>query len=53
MSPSLFVIAFLVIYMLLLIRDLDNPFSYYEAETAESVSLKPLKDFVERSEQGL
>ena len=39
-----FVISFLLIYMIVLIRDLDNPFGYYEDESDESVSLKPLLD---------
>lgn len=39
-----FVITFLLIYMLLLIKDLDNPFSYYEMESMESISLKPLDE---------
>jgi hypothetical protein len=39
------VIVFLLAYLILLIRDLDNPFGYYEAVTTEDVSLKPLEDF--------
>ena len=36
------VISYLMIYLLLLIRDLDNPFGYYERFSGEDVSLKPL-----------
>lgn len=42
------VISFLIIYMLALIKDLDNPFSYYEKGSGEDVSLKPLNDAMER-----
>lgn len=38
------VIIFLLTYLILLIRDLDNPFGYYESGTTEDVSLKPLED---------
>jgi len=38
------VISYVMIFLLLLIRDLDNPFSYYEHTSAEDVSLKPLED---------
>lgn len=37
-------VSFILIYLLFLIRDLDNPFSYYEKESlAEEVSLYPLE----------
>jgi predicted membrane chloride channel (bestrophin family) len=42
------VIAYLMIYLLLLIMDLDNPFGYYESNSGEDVSLKPLEDTVAR-----
>jgi hypothetical protein len=42
------VIAYLMTYLLLLIRDLDNPFGYYERYSGEDVSLKPLEDTVRR-----
>jgi predicted membrane chloride channel (bestrophin family) len=42
------VIAYLMIYLLLLIRDLDNPFGYYERGSGEDVSLKPLEDAARR-----
>jgi len=38
------VIAYLMVYLLMLIRDLDNPFGYYERYSGEDVSLKPLED---------
>jgi predicted membrane chloride channel (bestrophin family) len=33
------VIAYLMIYLLMLIRDLDNPFGYYDCSSGEDVSL--------------
>jgi predicted membrane chloride channel (bestrophin family) len=42
------VISYLMIYLLLLIRDLDNPFGYYESCSGEDVSLKPLEDAASR-----
>lgn len=42
-------VSFILIYMVMLIRDLDNPFGYYEKENyADEVSLKPLLDLLER-----
>lgn len=41
------VIAFLLVFLNMLIRDLDNPFGYYEADSVEDVSLKPLDDLME------
>ncbi len=45
------VIAYLMIYLSMLIRDLDNPFGYYERYSGEDVSLKPLEDTVHRLAQ--
>lgn len=42
------VIMFLLAYLILLIRDLDNPFGYYESESGEDVSLAPLGDCIAR-----
>jgi len=42
------VISFLMIFLLMLIRDLDNPFGYYDRASSEDVSLKPLEDAVGR-----
>ncbi|MBI5168343.1 MAG: hypothetical protein HZA61_02525 [Candidatus Eisenbacteria bacterium] len=42
------VIAYFMIYLLMLIRDLDNPFGYYDGASGEDVSLKPLEDAIER-----
>ncbi|MEI8207099.1 MAG: hypothetical protein WCG03_09510 [Kiritimatiellales bacterium] len=42
------VISYLMIYLLMLIRDLDNPFGYYDDNSWEDVSLKPLEDAVGR-----
>jgi len=42
-------VSFILIYMVMLIRDLDNPFGYYEKENyADEVSLKPLLDLEKR-----
>jgi hypothetical protein len=38
------VISYLMIFLLMLIRDLDNPFGYYERYSGADVSLKPLED---------
>lgn len=40
------VITFLLVFLNLLIQDLDNPFGYYEGDSAEDVSLKPLDDLM-------
>jgi hypothetical protein len=45
------VIAYLMIYLLMLIRDLDNPFGYYERYSGEDISLKPLEDAASRLAQ--
>lgn len=45
------VISYLMIYLLLLIRDLDNPFGYYDRSSGEDVSLKPLEDTIARLAQ--
>jgi hypothetical protein len=45
------VITYLMIFLLLLIRDLDNPFGYYDQNSGEDVSLKPLEDTVGRLAQ--
>lgn len=49
---SLFFVAFvsfILIYMVMLIKDLDNPFGYYvEDNLSEEVSLKPIREAVER-----
>ena len=42
------VISYLMIYLLMLIRDLDNPFGYYDRYSGEDVSLKPLVDTATR-----
>jgi hypothetical protein len=41
------VTTFVLVFLNLLIRDLDNPFGYYEKDSAEDVSLKPLDDLIE------
>jgi len=44
-------ISFLFSFLRLLIRDLDNPFGYYESVSTEDVSLKPLLDTIARLEE--
>ena len=38
------VVSYLLLFLTFLIRDLDNPFGYYEHTSSEDVSLKPLED---------
>ncbi len=45
------VISYLMIFLLILIRDLDNPFGYYERYSGADVSLKPLEDAAHRLAQ--
>lgn len=42
------VIVFITIFLVSLIRDLDDPFEYGDEDTSDEVSLKPLDDFVTR-----
>jgi hypothetical protein len=42
------VITYLMVFLLMLIRDLDNPFGYYERYSGADVSLKPLEDAARR-----
>lgn len=42
------VITFLLVFLRTLIRDLDNPFGYYERSSGEDVSLQPIEDLVAR-----
>jgi len=43
-------VSFILIYMIYFIKDLDNPFGYYEREDnlVEEVSLKPILDSQKR-----
>ncbi len=41
-----FVISFLLIYLVSLIKRLDNPFDHYAVAASENVSLKPLEDLL-------
>lgn len=47
------VISCLMIFLLMLIRDLDNPFGYYQSGSGEDVSLKPVHDAAERLARAL
>lgn len=45
-------VSFIMIYMIFFIRDLDNPFSYYDENgLVEEVSLKPVTDSLKRFEK--
>jgi len=35
--------SFLLLFLMFLIRDMDNPFGYYENSSSEDVSLNPLE----------
>jgi len=37
-------VSFFLIYMIFFLKDLDNPFGYYENDSIEEVSLKPIAD---------
>ena len=45
------IITFLLRFLGLLIKDLDNPFGYYEGNSVEDVSLKPLDDVIVRLQE--
>lgn len=42
------IITFLLVFVRTLIRDLDNPFGYYERSSGEDVSLQPIEDLMAR-----
>ena len=44
----LFVVSFVLLYLVFLIRDLDNPFGYNDDDSAEDVSLEPLIECIDR-----
>jgi hypothetical protein len=46
-------VSFLLIYMQLLIKDLDNPFDHYESKHGSRVSLMPLEETKKRLEAKL
>jgi hypothetical protein len=42
-------VPFILIYMIFLIKDLDNPFNYYgNKETSDEISLKLIQDFIKQ-----
>jgi predicted membrane chloride channel (bestrophin family) len=41
-------VTYLLFFLLKLIRDLDNPFGYYEKDSYEDVSIKPIDDAIYR-----
>ena len=40
------VVSYLLIFLIFWIRDLDNPFGFYEGGSSEDVSLKPVEDMI-------
>jgi hypothetical protein len=42
-------LSYLMVFLILLIRDLDNPFGYSSESSSEDVSLKPLEDLISDS----
>ena len=53
---SLFFVAlvtYLLLFLLRLIRDLDNPFGHYDGASFEDVSLKPVHDAIARIDEKL
>ncbi len=47
----LFVVSFLLLFLIHLIQDLDNPFGYSDSDSAEDVSLEALHRCLERMRQ--
>lgn len=47
------VIVFMTIFLVSLIKDLDEPFEYDDLDTSDEVSLKPLTDFAKRAKKRL
>ena len=45
------VVCFLLTFLLALIRSLDNPFGYYEGNSRENITLKPLEDLISELEK--
>lgn len=45
-------VTYFLIFLLKLIRDLDNPFGHYEKDSFEDVSLKPIDDAIIRIRSG-
>lgn len=47
-------VSFLMVYMIFLIRDLDNPFDYSEhGESGTEVSIKPIHDLIIRTSENM
>ncbi|MDQ1256800.1 MAG: hypothetical protein QG656_1400 [Candidatus Hydrogenedentes bacterium] len=45
------VVCFLLTFLLNLIRNLDNPFGYYDGNSLENITLKPLDDLIRELEK--
>lgn len=45
-------VSLLFLYIIFLIKDLDNPFGFYERASVENVSLKAIEDLEQRLERG-
>lgn len=45
------IVSYLLLFLLRLIKDLDNPFGYYEKKSHSDVSLKPVEDAISRIQE--
>jgi predicted membrane chloride channel (bestrophin family) len=48
-----FIVSYFLLFLLKLIKDLDNPFGYYEEKSHNDVSLKPIEDVIFRIEENI
>jgi len=46
-----FIVSYLLLFLLMLIKDLDNPFGFYDKDSHNDVSLKPIDDAIFRIEE--
>jgi predicted membrane chloride channel (bestrophin family) len=45
------IVAYLLLFLLRLIKDLDNPFGYYEKESFNDVSIHPIEDAIAKIQE--
>lgn len=45
------IVSYLLMFLLKLIKDLDNPFGYYDRESDSDVSLKPIEDAISKIQE--
>jgi len=45
------IVSYLLLFLLRLIKDLDNPFGYYERESFNDVSIHPIEDAISRIQE--